>query len=482
MIYLQFILFIVTLILRDVSVRSFTSVSPTTSRVANRLSTLSSSTNDEEIGTVAILVPNSNDASKFGDKSPIQTPPTYIEVAQQLTNKIRHFSDGRITAKVVTPNSDNDDAHITTSSNMLIALGLTSPPDIQYLSQTFRKRRELQEQSSSTNYAQFAVDCGSNEYAPVVGPYDLANPSISSMAPWTSDASGKRLSVQMKELFEKHNTDEFALAIMLFFNQFSGEKVPWVQHSIDVTWEKGIFQNAKELYGMVSKCGNCITECLGDEDCAACINALDKIDTRDQVASYRTVVSYESELLRDFSLCILQKNNIFECSAEIPKLPVVEPMNKWNGNDMSVDIARGIMIGHLEGVGQASLEPCQNLDVSWKVACGANVAYDQFPSQNQLFYPSRNGKDLWYDPVFRVETIDGRNVWCKRHYRVRNGPVPGTFRFSVLDNGVTSDEFWTILGAADDLSWVCFHYAGAAGAVGQVRFGFELHIFCLYSV
>ena len=338
------------LILRDVSVRSFTT-STTSSRVANRLSSLSSSTNDGEIGTVAILVPNSDDASKFGDKSPIQTPPTYIEVANQLTNKIRHFSDGRITAKVVTPNEDDN----ITTSNMLIALGLTSPSDIQYLSQTSRKRRELQEQISSTNYAQFAVDCGSNNYAPVVGSFDEANPSISSIAPWTSNASGKRLSIQMKELFEKHNTDEFALAIMLFFNQFSGEKVPWVQHSIDVTWEKGVFQNAKELYGMVSKCGNCITECLGDEDCAACINALDKIDTRDQVASYRTVVSYESELLRDFSLCILQKNNIFECSAEIPKLPVVEPMSKWNGKEMSVDIAQGIMIGHLEGVGQASL-------------------------------------------------------------------------------------------------------------------------------
>jgi hypothetical protein len=23
-------------------------------------------------------------------------------------------------------------------------------------------------------------------------------------------------------------------------------------------------------------------------------------------------------------------------------------------------------------------------DVSWEVACGANVAYDQFPSQNQV--------------------------------------------------------------------------------------------------
>jgi hypothetical protein len=49
--------------------------------------------------------------------------------------------------------------------------------------------------------------------------------------------------------------------------------------------------------------------------------------------------------------------------------------------------------------------------------------------------------------------------------------VPGTFRFSVLDNGVTSNEFWTIVDAADDLSWVVFHYAGAAGAVGQRYLG-----------
>ena len=59
----------------------------------------------------------------------------------------------------------------------------------------------------------------------------------------------------------------------------------------------------------------------------------------------------------------------------------------------------------------------------------------------------------------------------QRHYRVRTEKVPGTFRFSVLDNGVTSDEFWTIVGAADDLSWVVFHYAGAAGAVGQRYLG-----------
>ena len=421
------------------------------------------------IGTVTLLIPStSNQPSKFGSKSPVP-PPSYRNAAEQLARKIRQFSDGRIVTQVVTP-SDVDTSAVL-DCNALIALGLTTPKDVQFLSQTFRQRRTKgnEEQTQST-MCQFAVDCGENNYAPIVGPYDEANPSaLSTVAPWTDVASGKRLATQMKDLFEKQTSDEFALALMLFFNRFI-EEIPWVKHSIDVTWEKGL-SNVSEIYEMVTKCGDCITKCLADEDCKACITALDEIDTRDQVASYRTVVSYESELLRDFSLCILQKNNIFKCSASVPKIPHVKPLSTFRGKEMTKEIAKGIMIGHLEGVGDAALEGCKELDVSWKVACGANVAYDQFPSQNQLFYPSAKGDTMWYDPVFRVETIDERNVWCKRHYRVRNEKIPGTFRFSVLDNGVTSDEFWTIVDCAEDLSWVVFHYAGAAGAVGQRYIG-----------
>lgn len=438
---------------------------------SNNLSVLHSSSDGSDIiGTVALLVPSSSydSPSKFGSKSPVQ-PPTYRNAAEQLARKIKQFSDGRVVAQVVTPS--DDDTSSVLSSNALIALGLTSPQDIQFLSQSFRKRRTtMKEMQSQSKMCQFAVDCGGNDYAPIVGPWDEANPTIlATIAPWSDVASGKRLSTQMKDLFDKQTSDEFALAVMLFFNRFI-DKIPWVQHSIDVTWEKGV-TNAKEIYAMITKCGPCITKCLADENCKACITALDEIDTRDQVASYRTVVSYESELLRDFSLCILQKNNIFECSATIPKIPYVKPLSTFRGQEMTKDIARGIMIGHLEGCGDAALSGSKELDVSWKVTCGANVAYDQFPSQNQLFYPSAKGAGLWYDPVFRVETIDKRNVWCKRHYRVRNEKAPGTFRFSVLDNGVTSDEFWTIVGCADDLSWVVFHYAGAAGAVGQRYLG-----------
>ena len=378
---------------------------------------------DNIIGTVALLVPSSDQASsKFGSKSPVP-PPSYIEAAKQLARKIRHFSDGRILADVVTPadtGQDNEKNDVCLKSNALFALGLTTPSDIQYLSRTFRQRRTLQQQAASSKMCQFAIDCGGNNYAPICGPYDEANPSIvATIAPWSDVASGKRLAVQMAELFDKQSTDEFALAVMLFFNRFLA-KVPWVEHSIDITWEKGIVTNAREIFAMITKCGPCITKCLADEECKACITALDEIDTRDQVTSYRTVVSFESELLRDFSLCILQKNNVFECSATIPKVPIVQPISEWRGKEVTEEVARGIMFGHIQGIGGESLEGSKHLDVSWQVACGANVAYDQFPSQNQLFYPSAKGKGIWYDPIFRVETIDGRNVWCKVSLVIRS--------------------------------------------------------------
>jgi hypothetical protein len=60
---------------------------------------------------------------------------------------------------------------------------------------------------------------------------------------------------------------------------------------------------------------------------------------------------------------------------------------------------------------------------------------------------------------------------CRRHYKVRPASDPGTFRLSVLDNGVTSNEFWTIVGVDDNLEWIVFHYAGAAAEVGQRYLG-----------
>ena len=54
---------------------------------------------------------------------------------------------------------------------------------------------------------------------------------------------------------------------------------------------------------------------------------------------------------------------------------------------------------------------------------------------------------------------------------MKRGEVPGTFFFSVLDNGVTSNEYWKIADCADDLSWALLYYAGAASKAGQAYSG-----------
>lgn len=118
-----------------------------------------------------------------------------------------------------------------------------------------------------------------------------------------------------------------------------------------------------------------------------------------------------------------------------------------------------------------------------RVAAGVNAAYDYFPCQFQLFYRgqvrlphacsnqqymlNQQAKNsMWYDPIFRVKTLGGRDVWRERHYRVRRASVPGTFHLSVLDNGVTSKEYWRVLDCDEALSWCLFYYSGAASVAG----------------
>jgi hypothetical protein len=426
--------------------------------------------NDSNVaGNVLFLLPHNAETikSKFGTLSPYGNP-SILEATQQLQRKVRWFSDELVDAKIlILPEDGNYDELLQDqafSANALIAFNLEEK-DSSWLKQIFESRNQLEMQ----DICNFSFGCDIS-LPSQCGPYDDSSPSIASeLLPWTDSASGKRLDEQMKGLFDRWTSDDFTYALMLFFNRFSGTPIDWCRHSIDATWEKGIQQNAQEFVDMVTKCGDCVAKCVADEKCKECLDTLTELDTTDQVASYRTIVSYESELLKDFSYCILQKNNIFNCNAKIPEFPRVTPLKEFRGKPLTKEVAKGILIGHLDD--ESALDGGDKIATSWKVAAGANVAYDQFPSQNQIFYETANGKGMWYDPVFRVETVDGRNVWCKRHYRVRDGKVPGTFYFSVLDNGITSSEFWTIVDVADDLSHIVFHYAGAASAVGQRYLG-----------
>jgi VDE lipocalin domain len=348
------------------------------------------------IGSVTFLIPSSvveqNIPLKFGMKSPVGHP-TLLEAVNQLARKSNWFADGMVETSIlpvpdiITTTDDDDDSdsdetiqqHLC-STNVLLAIGLSSKRDLETAAHIFSLRR-LQEKPQRHRQCQFALDCatvaGEILLPSFVGPYDHSNPSVSArLLPWTLDATGRRLHEQMSSSFAKWSScDDFAFAIMIFLNQFSGYEVDWVKHSIDATWEKGPLLNAQEFYAMITKCGDCITDCVRDAKCSECLGKLQALDTRDQVASYRTIVSYESDLLRDFSFCILQKNNIFNCNAKIPFLPKVEPIATFRGQPLTEELARSILVGHLDD--ETALDGSRRLPVSWKVACGANEAYDK---------------------------------------------------------------------------------------------------------
>lgn len=195
----------------------------------------------------------------------------------------------------------------------------------------------------------------------------------------------------------------------------------------------------------------------------------------DQVCAYRCITSYETAEFESFARCILQRNNCMGNSASIPQIPDPAPMTHFRGEPLTHELAVQIFEGHVAprpgdtSLLQPSIEGAQPeyLPQSWMVVCGQNPAYDYFSCQHQVFYKDANKSSVvWYDPVFKVVTLDGHEVWRRRHYRVRPGKLPGQFYFSVLDNGVVSSEYWRILDCADDLSWGVFYYAGAASAAG----------------
>lgn len=257
----------------------------------------------------------------------------------------------------------------------------------------------------------------------------------------------EEVAASVNEAWNRHNSDDIRFCLLVIINAYI-KPVPILQN----LRAKGF----ATLNCMVKNCGPQILNCLLDADCRKALQCLNNCSPVDQVCNYQCIASYESRQLEEFSLCVLQKHNSLELDAKIPEKPAVAPMAQFRGEDLDHETAEDLFVGWLG-----------RLDWSWRVVAGQNPAYDQFPCQYQLFYRGKAKGSFWYEPVFQVRTLDGDLVWRRRKYRVKRGKMPGTFYFSVLDNGVVSNEFWTIVDVCDDFSWGLFHYHGAARVAGQ---------------
>lgn len=208
----------------------------------------------------------------------------------------------------------------------------------------------------------------------------------------------------------------------------------------------------------IDRCQDAFRNCFTQPRCLQSLACLSQCGLADQSCSYRCIVSYQSQAFTDFSLCALQKQNLLNSQIQRPPTPKAQPMETFRGQGMTHETAEQILVGHFD--------PRSNHRHSWLVAAGSNPAYEQFALQYQLWYKGSGRNTFWYHPTFLVEALDGAKIWRTRDYRVRRKETPGMWDFSVVDNGIISEERWHLLGADDNLEWCVLFYVGVARKAG----------------
>lgn len=419
-----------------------------------------------------------SEPSGYGATSP-EPNPTWLHVAHQLALRLPHFSqtvqeeDATSIETLAIPVDEVTPKELS-RANIVVVFGVATKQEEETLARVLNQ--------CSTNDGLQAVLCDptcgeATQQRQFAGSYPKAASSwqslVAKLAPWSTVASHQRLLQKTATLLARKSSEDYIFAILFALHGLV-TPIDVVASDINPSWEKGVLRNAQEFKNMVDCCGPQIQAALTDPQSKEAIDQLNAVDLRDQVGSYRVIVSNETPELEDFTLCILQQNNCFQCNAPIltqPKVPLIE---SWQGKKLDAKSAQQIFMGHLKHPESASCS--QQKPWSWKIVVGANPAYDAFPLQHQLFYPSGKGGAMWYDPVFCVETLQGDLVWCKRHYRCTkrrhwSGRTAGAWTLTTLDNGMVSDEQWTTVDAADDLSWAVLHYSGAARRAGQSYVG-----------
>ncbi|KAF5843914.1 hypothetical protein DUNSADRAFT_36 [Dunaliella salina] len=184
----------------------------------------------------------------------------------------------------------------------------------------------------------------------------------------------------------------------------------------------------KSLWCMVTNCGTQIKDCVTNPVCKAGLDCLQSCQFNDQICQYRCIVAHETPTFEQFALCILQKHNCRGLTAEMN----MQPGEEHNLQLYHASTCKGSEMNMQPG---GEYEEYQ-----------LSHAYDYFPCQHQLFSRGKGRGQMWYEPVFKV-LLDNAEVWRRRRYRVRRASTPGTFHFSVLDNGLSYSG--AVLGTRD---------------------------------
>ncbi len=344
----------------------------------------------------------------YGASSP-RPNPAHATVASQLARRVGHFD-----AKV----SGTTDA---TTGDVVIGLGVTDASKTKATLARLQPSCFVADDECSPDVKELAFCAG---WTP--GAASLLD-KLQKALPFTTKASRARLLAQ-SELLLARGSSEDALFAALFLVHALVRPCAVVASDINPSWEKGVVRNIQEFKTMADCCGPQIAAALSDPKTKSAIDALNAVDLRDQVGSYRVIVSNETPQLEEFSLCILQQNNCFQSDAPILTEPKVPVQKQWRGRPVDIEAARQIFIGHLADPAAAS--PKQQ-PWSWKIVVGANPAYDAFPMQHQARGRRPRPSDFHVEglttartPSTRLTVVRQRRSSTPRKAAMGSGTIP----------------------------------------------------------
>eukprot|EP00746_Dinoflagellata_sp_MGD_P080731 gnl/MRDRNA2_/MRDRNA2_32194_c0_seq1.p1 gnl/MRDRNA2_/MRDRNA2_32194_c0~~gnl/MRDRNA2_/MRDRNA2_32194_c0_seq1.p1 ORF type:complete len:665 (+),score=114.32 gnl/MRDRNA2_/MRDRNA2_32194_c0_seq1:54-2048(+) len=264
------------------------------------------------------------------------------------------------------------------------------------------------------------------------------------------DLESARLGNNVADLVHRRTAEETVYAILLLIDG-AMQPLSAMQAQKPVPTNDGVRK-------AVDKCQDEFKACFTEPRCLQTLFCISNCGLADQSCSYNCITSYQNEAFQQFSLCALQQNNLLNSQIVRPTTPAVAVMETFRGAPLSTEVADDILVGHYN--------PAAGTKYSWLAAAGSNPAYEQFSWQYQLWYRGEKKDSFWYHPTFQVNALDGRQLWRTRDYRVRRTKMPGIWEFSVLDNGIMSEEKWHLLGADENLQWCVLFYIGAARKAG----------------
>jgi len=260
-----------------------------------------------------------------------------------------------------------------------------------------------------------------------------------------------KLAAEVSDLWHRRTAEEAVYAMLVLID---GAVRP-----LDAMQAQKPVPDVDSVARAIDRCQDEFRACFTEPKCLQNLACLSACGLADQSCSYRCIVSYQNEAFTQFTLCALQGRNMLNSRIERPALPLAPPMREFRGTPLTHELAENILVGHFDPATGGQ-------NHSWLVYAGSNPAYEQFAWQYQLWYKGEKRNQFWYRPTFLVEALDGRKIWRTRDYRVRRAEEPGMWEFSVLDNGIVSEEKWRLLGADDGLGWLVLFYVGAARKAG----------------